>query len=526
VAKLGPYEVHPFADKFPLISGEEFSDLVEDIRDRGQRQPIVLNHDGTVLIDGRNRYRACEAAGTEPLAERLGPEYDETMILEYIVSINVERRHLDAGQRAFLALDFEAAFAEAARVAKVEAGKEFGRGHPREDEKLVADRPQANDGQDRPAAGSESASDGIDRQIDRVNRWAAEQERKSRERAARAVGASGRSVQRAKAVQKDAPDLAEKVRNGEIALDKADRERRERVRLLPKPEPVQPGAPLILLTHEGNEVPYPQPKGKPTFNQSPGEGISWAEWSWNPVTGCLHGCDYCYAREIATSERFKAAYPAGFTPLFHHERLDAPRNTIIPVAHRDNPAWRRVFVCSMADLYGRWVPDEWIGQVHESMIRSPQWEYLLLTKFPARYVGLDLPATSWLGTSVDEQKRVRIAENAFSEIGGVSVKWLSLEPLREPLEFTDLSMFDWVVIGAQTETRQPGKVIPAFAPPFEWVARVVAQAREAGCKVHLKPNLLGSVNPQLPGMQMPDEYPEPRHPAGGVQGGLFAREGS
>lgn len=140
-----------------------------------------------------------------------------------------------------------------------------------------------------------------------------------------------------------------------------------------------------------------------------------------------------------------------------------------------------------------------------------------------RYVGLDLPPTSWLGTSVDEQKRVRIAENAFREISGVAVKWLSLEPLREPLEFTDLSMFDWIVIGAQTETRQPGRVIPPFAPPFEWVSRIVAQAREAGCRVHLKPNLLGAVNPQLPGMQMPDEYPEPQHAAADVQDGLFER---
>ena len=71
-------------------------------------------------------------------------------------------------------------------------------------------------------------------------------------------------------------------------------------------------------------------------------------------------------------------------------------------------------------------------------------------------------------------------------------------------------MFDWVVIGAQTGTRQPGGAVPAFAPPFEWVARLVAQAREAGCKVHLKPNLLGRVSSQLPGMQLPDEYPESR----------------
>lgn len=277
----------------------------------------------------------------------------------------------------------------------------------------------------------------------------------------------------------------------------------------PKPAPVM----LTLRTHKGDPVPYPKPQAKATFNQTDGEGISWAAWSWNPVTGCLHGCDYCYARAI--SARFPAAYPAGFTPLFHEERLDAPANTVIPGQYRDDEhqscgrgdcqvcAYRRVFVCSMADLYGRWVPDEWIDRVHAAMLASPHWQYILLTKFPARYVGLNMPPGAWIGTSVDEQKRVRIAEDAFRKIDGGAVKWLSLEPLKEPLEFTDLSVFDWVVIGAQTETRQPDGTVPAFAPPFEWVARLVAQAREAGCKVHLKPNLVNG----RPGMTLPDEYP-------------------
>jgi protein gp37 len=264
-----------------------------------------------------------------------------------------------------------------------------------------------------------------------------------------------------------------------------------------RPEPVM----LKLRTHTGEEHEYRQPTAKATFNETTGEGISWAAWSWNPVTGCLHGCNYCYARAIAA--RFPDGFPAGFTPLFHEERLDAPSNTSVPTQHRGKAEYKRVFVCSMADLYGRWVPDEWIARVHESMAAAPWWEYLLLTKFPGRYVGLDLPASSWVGTSVDEQKRVRIAEDAFRKIDGVKVKWLSLEPLREPLEFDDLSMFDWVVIGAQTETRQPTGTVEAFAPPFDWVARIRAQALEAGCAVHLKPNLANG----RPGMTLPNEYP-------------------
>jgi protein gp37 len=515
VTRLGPYEVHPFADAFPLIEGEEFDELVRDIKRNGLREPVTLNHDKTVLIDGRNRYRACEAAGIDVACHTLGAHYTETMILDLIVSKNIERRQLNPGQRNALAVEYDEFYADAmkaeetARKAvqpRAEAGSNTGgRFISQGDKPSPADLPDSAVPQTVTAA-CHCGDDTMGHTHPPEPRHQPRRERESRERAAKVVGGSGRGVQQAKTVKRDAPDLYEQVRSGGTSLDNAYKQARQRVRSQPKPEPVgRPGPTMLTLrTHTGDEVSYPKPQGKPMFNETSGEGISWAAWSWNPVTGCLHGCGYCYARAIATSERYKASYPAGFTPLFHDERLTAPANTTIPVAHRDDPAWRRVFVCSMADLYGRWVPGEWIEAVHDSMLASPAWEYLLLTKFPQRYVGLDMPPGAWLGTSVDEQKRVRIAEDAFRELGGVKVKWLSLEPLREPLKFTDLSMFDWVVIGAQTETYQPQDgVVPAFAPPFEWVARIVAQAREAGCKVHMKPNLM-----HRPGMQPLNEYPD------------------
>lgn len=474
MTKLGPYEVHPFADDFPLMEGEEFADLVQDVKKNGLREPILLTHDGRTLVDGRNRYRACEAAGVDPVFERLGSHYTEPMILDLIASKNLARRQLNAGQRAFLGLRYLERYEAATRQAEIQR-------------KITEPANQYTQSSATPADLRESRH-----------------ERESAARAAKAVGASGRAVQQAKTVARDAPDLAEQVKTGRVSLDAAYREARERAKTTPRPDPAPKPAPVMLTlrTHKGDEVPYPKPQAKATFNETKGDGISWAAWSWNPVTGCLHGCDYCYARAIA--HRYPDAYPAGFTPLFHEERLDAPSNTTIPEQHRDNPAYRRVFVCSMADLYGRWVPDEWIGKVHDSMLAAPQWQYILLTKFPARYVGLDIPPQAWVGTSVDEQKRVRIAQDAMAKLEGRGmVRWLSLEPLREPLEFDDLSMFDWVVIGAQTETYQPTGTVPAFAPPFEWVARLVAQARAAGCRIHLKPNLVNG----RPGMALPDEYP-------------------
>jgi len=85
-----------------------------------------------------------------------------------------------------------------------------------------------------------------------------------------------------------------------------------------------------------------------------------------------------------------------------------------------------------------------------------------------------------------------------------------VEPLEEPLTFNDLSWCDWVVIGSRTATNQPTGPVPAFAPPFEWVADLVAQARAAGAAVYLKPNLLGQVGPQSPGMALPQEMPAER----------------
>jgi protein gp37 len=212
------------------------------------------------------------------------------------------------------------------------------------------------------------------------------------------------------------------------------------------------------------------------FNQT-NEQVDWARWTWNPVTGCEHNCIYCYARDIAN--RF---YPEKFVPTFHEKRLNAPRNTKLPDAAKRRPD-RNVFVCSMADLFGRWVPDEWIEKVFDSCRQSPEWDYLFLTKFPNRYVNLEFPETAWIGTSVDEQKRVANAEKAFSQFDA-KVKWLSVEPMREPIVFNDLSMFHWVVIGGQS--RSSGDI--ERHPEWEWAFDLAVQAKRAGCKVYFKPN--------------------------------------
>lgn len=243
------------------------------------------------------------------------------------------------------------------------------------------------------------------------------------------------------------------------------------------------------------------PGETPSFNKQENADIEWAQWSWNPITGCLHDCPYCYARDIANQARMAKVYPNGFAPTLHPLRLMAPQNTKPPKEAETDTRYKNVFTGSMSDIFGRWVPKEWIEAVLANVRAAPQWNFLFLTKFPNRMAEFDIPQNAWLGTSVDLQIRVAAAEKAFAKVKA-PVRWLSVEPMLEPLQFKRLDLFDWIVIGGASRSTKT----PEWKPPFAWIHDLVNQARASGTRVYFKSNLLGNPSRLL---ELPFDAPIP-----------------
>ena len=173
---------------------------------------------------------------------------------------------------------------------------------------------------------------------------------------------------------------------------------------------------------------------KKKFNKINGVN-NWSGWSWNPVTGCYHNCPYCYAYEKARKYYTNHLIEDRFNPKLWRERLSAPQDTKRPSLNsiRD----QLVFVGDMGDMWGDFIPDEWIEKVLKQVWRNQQWIFVFLTKNPKRLIDIEWPRNAWVGATVDYQHRVKPTEEAFKQIKA-PIKFISLEPLMEPVEFSNL----------------------------------------------------------------------------------------
>ncbi len=240
--------------------------------------------------------------------------------------------------------------------------------------------------------------------------------------------------------------------------------------------------------------------------------IDWCDSTWNPVTGCFHECKYCYARKIA--ERFGGkqkyadifvenepvkenngktlAYPHSFSPTFHIYRL----NDYIAKKGRN------IFVCSMADLFGDWVPGSWIEEVFSACEKSPQHNYMFLTKNPERYFVLHQEGkllkgdNIWYGSTLTDP-----AMGVFFG-GDVYNTFLSIEPILQPFgkipNAGDKYLPGWVIVGAETGRRKE-KVIPKR----EWLEEILEDCRRYGIPLFMKSSLA-----DIWGEPLVQEFPE------------------
>jgi len=190
--------------------------------------------------------------------------------------------------------------------------------------------------------------------------------------------------------------------------------------------------------------------------------IEWTDYSWNPITGCLHGCEYCYARRI--SSRFGRS----FEPTFHPERLREPDAI-------KNPS--KIFVCSMGELLGKWVPDEWINKIICVIERNPKHIFQILTKNPERYADFKWPRNCWCGATVDSNER----QIKIEWLPKDNVKFISFEPLLSQVD-VDLKGLDWIIIGSKTG---PDKM----QPEKEWIERIIKNAEQYNIPIFMKNNL-------------------------------------
>ena len=261
--------------------------------------------------------------------------------------------------------------------------------------------------------------------------------------------------------------------------------------------------------------------------------IEWTDATWSPVTGCApisEGCQNCYARRMANRLRGRCGYPKEnpFKVTLHPERLDEPLKWRKP---------RKVFVCSMSDLFHPDVPFHYISNIFdimcswrwpnkeaerigdESLLEDPGHTYMVLTKRPERVqdwlqwlfeywpgdspVNVNLSAEGhfgrhiWFGVTAENQQRADERIPILLQIPA-AVRFVSVEPMLGPVDLSyylprkpikdcsdemlpyyNAHGFNWVVCGGETG--------PGARPMHpDWVRSLVLQCKNAGVPFFFK----------------------------------------
>jgi protein gp37 len=179
--------------------------------------------------------------------------------------------------------------------------------------------------------------------------------------------------------------------------------------------------------------------------------IEWTDATWNPIIGCTkvsQGCKFCYAETF--SERFRGvpghSFEQGFDLRLVPSKLEDPLHWVKP---------RKVFTCSMSDVFHERVPVEYIQKIFSVMERAEQHTFQVLTKRSERLLELKdklpWPKNVWMGVSVEDQDNVYRVRD-LSKVPA-AIRFLSIEPLLGPIKRIPLSKIDWVIVGGESGTK-------------------------------------------------------------------------
>jgi len=171
---------HPIANIFPLLTGDDYAKFKQDIRENGLIEPILLHPDGSIL-DGRNRFIACQELGIEPVVETYQGDLSALAIMNLVLSLNIHRRHLNSSQQAAIAVEFL----------------------PMLEEEAKERQGQRTDISDIREIFPESSKG------------------RARDQAADLLNTNGRYVQDAKKLKEEVPILFEQIKIGEITIPQA-----------------------------------------------------------------------------------------------------------------------------------------------------------------------------------------------------------------------------------------------------------------------------------------------------------------
>jgi protein gp37 len=241
--------------------------------------------------------------------------------------------------------------------------------------------------------------------------------------------------------------------------------------------------------------------------------IEWCDLTINPVSGCLRGCSFCYARRMAKRlagmERKhpgSTGYPTEgdpFQPTFHTNKIDK----ILKLKGRG----KRIFLDSMGDLFSEGMHPAWILETIDAVRQKPEHIFIVLTKWTERLahyheIGVlnDLPQNLWIGTSLtcqDEAHRVTELRDALPN----THKLVSCEPLLGPITI-DIAGIEWIIIGAETGNYRRGRI----EPQVEWIEALRKGAERTSTPVFFKDNLRQHCLPGRHPQQYPSFSAEPR----------------